>query len=92
MKAWDKFWKGFSKEPVVLLEKREFESTKIDLLLEEIYAEDNVLVFDRTIDVHIKNIRKKLGDDPKFPTYIQSVFGVGYKLIESWNWRSRAKY
>ena len=51
-------------------------------LMEEIYTEDNVLVFDRTIDVHIKNIRKKLGDDPKLPTYIQSVFGVGYKLIE----------
>lgn len=53
-----------------------------DRLMEEIYADDNVLVFDRTIDVHIKNIRKKLSDDPKSPTYIQSIFGVGYKMIE----------
>lgn len=39
-------------------------------------------VFDRTIDVHIKNLRKKLSDDPKNPKYIKSVFGVGYKFKE----------
>ena len=53
-----------------------------DRLMSEIYIHDDVLVFDRTIDVHIKNIRKKLGDDSKSPTYIQSIFGVGYKMIE----------
>lgn len=53
-----------------------------DKLMTEIYVNDDVLVFDRTIDVHIKNIRKKLGDDSKSPRYIQSIFGVGYKLIE----------
>jgi two-component system response regulator RegX3 len=53
-----------------------------DRLMEEIYIHDDVLVFDRTIDVHIKNIRKKLGDDPKTPTYIQSIFGVGYRFCE----------
>lgn len=53
-----------------------------DKLMEEIYVNDDVLVYDRTVDVHIKNIRKKLGDDSKSPTYIQSIFGVGYKMIE----------
>lgn len=53
-----------------------------DRLMEEIYIHDDVLVFDRTIDVHIKNIRKKLGDDPRSPTYIQSIFGVGYRFCE----------
>lgn len=53
-----------------------------DQLMSEIYANDDVLVFDRTIDVHIKNIRKKLGDDSKSPRYIQSIFGVGYKMME----------
>jgi DNA-binding response OmpR family regulator len=53
-----------------------------DRLMEEIYVHDDVIVFDRTIDVHIKNIRKKLGDDSKSPTYIQSIFGVGYKFVE----------
>jgi len=36
--------------------------------------------FDRTIDTHIKNIRQKVEDDPKKPTYIISVYGMGYKF------------
>lgn len=36
--------------------------------------------YERTIDAHIKNLRLKLEPDPKNPTYIQTVFGVGYKL------------
>ncbi|WP_040948999.1 response regulator transcription factor [Gorillibacterium massiliense] len=36
---------------------------------------------ERTIDVHIKNIRQKIGDDPKQPTFIATVFGVGYKFL-----------
>ena len=36
--------------------------------------------YDRTIDAHVKNIRRKLGDSPKEPRYIRTVFGVGYKL------------
>ncbi|MDI6712716.1 MAG: response regulator transcription factor [Anaerosomatales bacterium] len=36
--------------------------------------------YERTIDAHVKNIRKKIGDDPKEPRYIRTVFGVGYKV------------
>lgn len=36
--------------------------------------------YERTIDAHIKNIRLKIEPNPKQPTYIQTVFGVGYKL------------
>ena len=36
---------------------------------------------DRTIDMHISNIRQKIGDDSKEPKYIKSVWGVGYKFI-----------
>lgn len=36
--------------------------------------------YERTIDAHIKNLRLKLEPNPKIPTYIQTVFGVGYKL------------
>lgn len=36
--------------------------------------------YERTIDAHIKNIRLKLEPNPKDPAYIQTVFGIGYKL------------
>lgn len=36
---------------------------------------------ERTIDMHISNIRQKLGDDSKDPRYIKSVWGIGYKFI-----------
>lgn len=39
--------------------------------------------FERTIDVHIKNIRQKIGDDPKHPVFVGTVFGVGYKFLVS---------
>jgi len=37
--------------------------------------------FDRTIDVHILNLRRKLESDPSHPDYIKTVYGVGYKFL-----------
>ncbi len=51
-------------------------------IMKNIYESDSKIVFDRTIDVHVKNLRKKLGDNPKKPKYIESIFGVGYKFKE----------
>lgn len=39
--------------------------------------------YDRTIDTHIKNLRKKVEPDPDNPRYIITVYGVGYKLEEA---------
>lgn len=36
--------------------------------------------FDRTIDTHIKNIRQKIEDNPKNPSYLITVYGLGYKF------------
>jgi two-component system alkaline phosphatase synthesis response regulator PhoP len=36
--------------------------------------------FDRTVDVHILNLRRKLEPDPDHPRYISTVYGAGYKL------------
>ncbi|MCR1809645.1 response regulator transcription factor [Sulfurospirillum sp. hDNRA2] len=36
---------------------------------------------DRTVDMHVSNLRAKLGDDSKNPKYIKSVWGVGYQLV-----------
>ena len=49
----------------------------LDLVQGEAYAP-----YERTIDVHIKNLRRKLGDDPRNPRYIMTVRGVGYRLSD----------
>lgn len=37
--------------------------------------------YDRTIDAHVKNLRRKIEDDQKNPEFIKTVYGVGYKFI-----------
>ena len=54
--------------------------TRERLLLE--VAERDFEVFDRSIDVHISSIRRKLGDDPKTPIFIQTIRGVGYMMLK----------
>ena len=34
------------------------------------------------VDVHIANLRRKLGDDPRHPRYVRTVRGVGYRMAE----------
>ena len=48
------------------------------MLLKKIDAEEEI--FERTIDAHIKNIRKAFGEPGKKNDLIQTVFGVGYKI------------
>lgn len=36
--------------------------------------------YDRVIDTHIKNLRKKIEDDPKNPIYLCTIHGIGYKF------------
>jgi DNA-binding response OmpR family regulator len=38
--------------------------------------------YERTIDAHVKNLRRKLEPDPKNPRYVQTVFGTGYRLAK----------
>ena len=38
--------------------------------------------FERTVDVHVMNLRKKIEPDPADPTYIHTVYGLGYKFEE----------
>jgi len=50
------------------------------LHLLELVSGDAFEGYERTVDAHIKNLRRKLGDDPKEPRFIRTVFGVGYKI------------
>lgn len=36
--------------------------------------------YERIVDVHIKNLRTKIGDNPRQPHYIETVYGVGYRF------------
>ena len=38
--------------------------------------------YERAIDTHVKNIRRKLEADPRRPTHIQTVYGVGYRFAD----------
>jgi DNA-binding response OmpR family regulator len=38
--------------------------------------------FERAIDAHVKNIRRKIEADPRAPRYVETVFGVGYRFAE----------
>ena len=50
-----------------------------DQLLDAVYGADQSEVLDRTIDVHIRRLRDKLGDDPEAPRYVATVRGAGYR-------------
>jgi two-component system alkaline phosphatase synthesis response regulator PhoP len=49
----------------------------LDLVYDVAYAG-----YDRAVDSHIKNLRRKIEPDPRDPRYVLTVYGVGYKLAE----------
>ena len=53
-------------------------------LLEQVFGFDYEGL-ERTVDVHVMNLRKKIERDPTRPEYIQTVYGVGYKFAEDEN-------
>ena len=50
-------------------------------LLDEVRSREYE-VFDRSVDVHISGLRKKLGDDSKNPRYIRTLRSAGYLFID----------
>jgi len=62
---------------LTFLAKRKGRVITRDILLNEIWGEQ-VVVVDRTVDVHIRNIREKFG--PKYENLIETIKGVGYRI------------
>ena len=52
-------------------------------LLEYLYPNDEAIVIDRVVDVHIGKLRQKLMEDPAKPRFILTVRGIGYRFMES---------
>jgi DNA-binding response OmpR family regulator len=50
-----------------------------DQLLDAVYGDGETDILDRTIDVHVRRLRDKLGDDPIAPRYVMTVRGAGYR-------------
>lgn len=38
-------------------------------------------LLDRVVDAHVMNLRRKIGDDPAAPRFVQTVVGRGYRLL-----------
>lgn len=53
-----------------------------EVLLERVWGYES-LGDARTVDVHIRHLRQKLKDDPSYPEYVETVRGIGYRLMES---------
>jgi two-component system alkaline phosphatase synthesis response regulator PhoP len=62
----------------VLLEQAGYVFTRSELIRRALGADYEGI--DRTLDSHIRNLRQKIETDPKNPSYIQTVYGVGYRL------------
>ena len=50
-----------------------------EALLDVLYQDGSDAALDRTIDVYVRRLREKLGDDPERPRYVATVRGVGYR-------------
>ncbi|GAA2263144.1 hypothetical protein GCM10010145_41950 [Streptomyces ruber] len=59
-------------------------------LLEELHGFDRY-IGNRTVDMHISNLRKKIEPDPRKPVRLLTVFGVGYKMADPGKGTRRAK-
>ncbi|MCZ7668686.1 MAG: response regulator transcription factor [Chloroflexi bacterium] len=64
----------------VLLEQSGYVLTRSELVRKGLGSEYEGI--ERTLDSHIRNLRRKIEPDSKNPTYIQTVYGVGYRLME----------
>lgn len=73
---------GLEFDLLVALVRRAGRVVPREALLSEAGRSD-VVVGERTVDVHISHLRQKLGDDPRVPRLIKTVRGVGYMLARS---------
>jgi DNA-binding response OmpR family regulator len=52
-----------------------------DQLLDAVHGQGNAYVLDRTVDAHVRRLRRKLADDAEHPRFVATVRGVGYRAV-----------
>ncbi len=62
----------------ILMENPGYAFTRVDLIEQALGY--NYEGMERTLDTHIKNLRRKIEPDPKQPHYIQTIYGIGYRF------------
>lgn len=63
----------------LLASRRDYVFTR-DEILNKVWGE-NTYVTNRTVDVHVKRLREKLGEDKQPSKYIQTIHGLGYRFV-----------
>ena len=74
------FGKAFIKHALDELDPRRLVVFSRDELIDAIHGDDDPGIIDRTIDVHLGRLRRKLGDDANAPRYISTVRGMGFRF------------
>jgi two-component system alkaline phosphatase synthesis response regulator PhoP len=65
----------------ILMENPGYAFTRVDLLEKALgYSSEGL---GRTLDSHIKNLRRKIEPDPKKPAFIQTLYGIGYRFVKN---------
>ncbi len=67
---------------LLALARRPGQTLSRDQLLDELHGAADLGAVDRSVDSHIKNLRRKLERDPSRPPFIETVYSVGYRFVD----------
>lgn len=69
-------------ELLVYFAKNAGETLNRDTIIEDLWGKNTLYRWSRSLDVHIQNLRQKIEKNPKNPSIIQTVSGIGYKIAK----------
>ncbi len=69
-------------ELLVYFAKHAGETLNRDSIIEDLWGKNILYRWSRSLDVHIQNLRQKIEKNPKNPSVIQTVSGIGYKIAK----------
>ena len=67
-------------ELLIYFSKHAGQTLSRDKIIEDLWGKNTLYRWSRSLDVHIQNLRQKIEQNPKNPSIIKTVSGVGYKI------------